>query len=102
MAIPLMNIEDSDLLLSLRQVGEKYHRDHIGPFLKLWFHSTHESSSSSNIEKLKSLIESSPSYGEEIRSEDTSSQHNMDEDYGDGDDSEDDCYGVFPPIRQKK
>ncbi|TQE13281.1 hypothetical protein C1H46_001088 [Malus baccata] len=78
-----------------------------------------ESSSSSKTERLKSLIESSPSClkkdlkekvlkilelddldDEEIRSEDVPSQHNMDEDYGS--DNEDDCYGICPPIRSKK
>ncbi|KAB2600343.1 S ribonuclease [Pyrus ussuriensis x Pyrus communis] len=71
------------------------------------------------LKKVKSLIESSPSCSkkdlkekvlkileldglddEEIRSEDTSSQHNIDEDYGD--DNENDCYGICPLIHLKK
>ncbi|KAM1116061.1 hypothetical protein TB2_006521 [Malus domestica] len=78
-----------------------------------------ESSSSSKTERLKSLIKYSPSClkkdlkekvlkilelddldDEEIRSEDVPSQHNMDEDYGN--DKEDDCHGICPPIRPKK
>ncbi|TQD98809.1 hypothetical protein C1H46_015452 [Malus baccata] len=80
---------------------------------------TPESSSSSKTEKLKSLIESSPSCSKkdlkekvlkiieldglddyEMEFEAASSQHNIDEDYGD--DKEDDCYGIYPPICPKK
>ncbi|KAB2606590.1 S ribonuclease [Pyrus ussuriensis x Pyrus communis] len=70
-------------------------------------------------ERLKSLIESSPSCStkdlkqkvlkilelddlddEEMRSKDMSSQHNIDEDYVN--DNKDDCYGIYPHIRPKK
>ncbi|KAB2612953.1 S ribonuclease [Pyrus ussuriensis x Pyrus communis] len=56
--------------------------------------------SSSKTEKLKSLIKSNTSYDKEIMSKATSFQHNMDEDFGD--DNEDDCYGICPPICPKK
>ncbi|CAN6687736.1 unnamed protein product [Malus baccata var. baccata] len=125
MAIPLINIEDFDLLLSPRQVGEKYHCDHIRLFLKPRYwqsaveppHLTPESSS--KIEKLKTLIESIPFYSKkdlkdkvlklleldelddkEMESEAAPSQHNMEEDYDY--DKEDDCYKICSPIRPKK
>ncbi|TQD89205.1 hypothetical protein C1H46_025250 [Malus baccata] len=80
--------------------------------------STPKSSSSTKIEKLSSLIESSPSCSKkdlkdkvlkileldgldvkETKSEVVSSHHNMDKDYGD--DNEDNCYGICPSIRNK-
>lgn len=51
-------------------------------------------------EKVLKILELDGLDDEDIESEVASSQHRMDEDFGD--DNKDDFYGICPPIRPKK